>query len=169
MKKRTLQTITTGVILTLWSLYALSAEDYPQGIAALERFDPEIFPLIPLPIQLWLVFLVLTLLAGLIFVRKQPIARWVSGGFIVSLSTGHLVFEKLLGLPMLSGSIGLWHVVCWTPGLVLLLIQRPYLNADESRWFRIWSGTATAVILFSFVFDIRDAIIYINHFSGLSG
>jgi len=74
-----------------------------------------------------------------------------------------------LGLPMLSGSIAIWHLVCWTPALVLLLTPRPFFNPNEGRWYRIWSGVMTCAILISFVFDIRAAAIYIDHFSGLGG
>jgi hypothetical protein len=48
----------------------------------------------------------------------------------------------------------------------MLLVKRPFLDASENRAFRIWAGTMTAFIVFSFVFDIRDAIIYISHVAG---
>ena len=100
-------TITVWVLLAmLWSARALGAEEFPKGTGALEVFDGEAFAAAPLGAQMWLVFLVSTFVVGLVFVRKQPIARWAVGGFIVSLVTGHMFFAAL-GLPMLSGSIAI--------------------------------------------------------------
>ena len=165
MKSNSLFITVWIALMTLWSVGAFGAEEFAKGTGALEIFDGEAFAAMPLWGQVWLVFLVSTFVVGLIFFAwKQPIARWAAGGFIVSIATGHMVFAAL-GLPMLSGSIAIWHIVCWTPALVLLLTQRPFLNPNEGRWYRIWSGVMTCAILFSFVFDVRDAVIYIDHFS----
>jgi len=53
------------------------------------------------------------------------------------------------------------HFILWTPGLYLLLKNRPFLI--ESGPFAIWSGMATFTILFSYIFDVRDALIYVPH------
>tara|TARA_R110002072_G_scaffold273413_2_gene434312 strand:+ start:46703 stop:47155 length:453 start_codon:yes stop_codon:yes gene_type:complete len=148
----------------LFAATADAAEEFTSGYGALDVFDGQAFVGLPLAVKSWLVFMLLTFAAGLLFARKHPIARWATGGIVVSMLTGHAVFQAL-GLPMLSGSIAICHVVCWTPALVLLLIKRPFFDRDEGRWFRIWSAVMTCVILISFVFDIRDAAIYIRHFS----
>ena len=67
---------------------------------------------------------------------------------------------------MLSGSITIWHIVCLSLALKLLLLRRPFLNQNENLWYRLWSGTMTGVILIAFIFDFRDAAIYIDPFSG---
>lgn len=154
-----------GLAVLLWSANALGADGDAQKLGALQVFDRAALAAAPLWVQIWLPFMMATFLVGLIFFAwKKPIARWAAGGFLFALATGHLVFGAL-GLPMLSGSIAIWHLVCWSPALVMLLVQRPFLDANEGRWFRIWSAVVTAVIIFSFVFDIRDAWIYIEHFS----
>lgn len=164
MSKRS---VAIALLIGLFSLFSsgvLGQELYPKGAGALEIFDGEAFLAAPLPAKLWLVFLASMFLVGLIaYAWKRPIARWAGGGFFVSILTGHLVFAAL-GLPMLGGSIALWHIVCWTPALVLLLAKRPFLNREEDRWFRIWSALMTFAIIVSFVFDVRDANIYVNHF-----
>ncbi len=152
-----------GIGLTglLWSANALGASGGSNKLHALEVFDRAAAPLW---VQIWLPFMMATFMVGLIFAWRKPIARWAVGGFLFALATGQLVFGAL-GLPMLSGAIAIWHLVCWSPALIMLLVQRPFLDADEGRWFRIWSAVMTGVIIFSFVFDIRDAWIYIAHFS----
>lgn len=43
-------------------------------------------------------------------------------------------------------------------------------RASMPRWFSIyalWSGAITAVIIFSFIFDIPDAAIYLDHMLGI--
>ncbi len=155
-------------LTAFWSVSAAGAEEFASGPGALEIFDDEGFAATSLAVKLWLAFLVSTFAAGLFFVWTRPLARWVVGGLLLSLSTGHIVFAAL-GLPMLGGSIALWHIVCWTPGLLLLLVKHPFTDPNEDRPYRIWSLVITTVILVSFVFDIRDAAIYIAHFGGLGG
>jgi len=151
---------------TLWNAGALQAAEYPKGTGALQVFDGEAFSAAPLAVQAWLVFMVSTFLVGLVFYAwRRPVARWAGGGFVFSLLTGHLFFVSL-SLPILSGSIAIWHIVCWSPALIVLLMRRPFLNQDENLWYRLWSGAMGGVILISFILDFRDAAIYIDHFSG---
>lgn len=153
--------IATSLLLT--TANALGAEVYAKGNGALEVFDADGMAASPTWVMAWVGFMMVTFAIGLfVFAWKKPIARWAAGGFIVSAATGAAVFNAL-GLPFLSGSIAIMHLVCWTPALILLLVKRPFADAAEGRWFRIWSGVMTFVILFSFVFDIRDAFIYISH------
>ncbi|MDF1741341.1 MAG: hypothetical protein P1U86_19430 [Verrucomicrobiales bacterium] len=154
------------ILAALLSGNAFGAEAYPKGAGALEVFDGEAMSALPLPAKLWLKFMMLTFAAGLIFFAwKKPIARWAAGGMIVSMATCAPVFTAL-GLPVLSGSIAIWHIVCWSPALVLLLTKRPFLKSNEGLPYRTWSVIMTGVILISFIFDFRDAAIYIHHFTG---
>lgn len=135
---------------------------YSVGHGALDVFNKDGFLTTPLWVQVWVVLLISTFVMGFYFAWKHPLARWAVGGFILSMTMGHTVFE-LLNLPFLGGSIAIMHLVCWSPMLFLLLLKRPYLNVNESIGFRVWSGLMTAVLIFSFVFDIRDAAIYLSH------
>jgi len=56
------------------------------------------------------------------------------------------------------------HVIFWTPGLVMLLRKRTFLK--EKSLYGVWTGLMTGVIVFSFIFDIRDSVIYLDHMAG---
>lgn len=146
------------------SLGFAAESQYTIGHGALNVFNREGFLSTPTWVQAWLVVLIGTFIAGFYFAWKHPLARWAVVGLILSMTMGHTVFT-LLNLPFLGGSIAIMHIVCWSPTLLVLLLQRPFLNANETNGFRIWSGLMVSVLIFSFAFDIRDAIIYINHFS----
>lgn len=156
----------TLAIFMLLSHSTLAAEGFAKGHGALQHFDAQGMSVTPMWIQIWVAVMVLTFAIGLfVFAWKQPIARWAAGGFILSASSGASIFGAL-GLPFLSGAIAIMHIICWTPALVLLLTRLPFLDPEQGRWFRVWSAAITFVISFSFVFDIRDAAIYIAHFAG---
>jgi hypothetical protein len=72
---------------------------------------------------------------------------------------------RVLGLVPLSGLFSLVHIICWSPALYILLTRRPFLK-DRSP-FTLWSGAITAAIIFSFIFDIPDAVIYLDHMLGI--
>jgi hypothetical protein len=141
---------------------AWDADTFSHGHGALQVFDGSGFAATPLWVQAWLVFLVTTFIVSFAFALKRPIARWAAGGFIASTSLGQPLFA-LLSLPFLGGAIAIMHLVCWTPALVVLLAKRPFLDPNESKWFRVWSGTMVFAIAVSFMFDIRDAALYVEY------
>lgn len=144
---------------TAWSA------DYVKGHAALEIFDSEGMSLAPTWVKYWIGFMALSFISGIFFVKNHVIARWVVGGFFFGFVLTSLA--PLLNIVVLSGFIALIHIVCWSPGLFKLLKARPFLSGDQNRSaFSIWTGIITLVILFSFVFDIRDAAIYLKHLLG---
>ena len=144
---------------------AQSAETYEAGHGALQVFDEAGMAATPQWVKVWLGLMLTTFFAGLFFVWKQPLARWAVGGFLCSFLLTGFIFEAL-ALPYLSGAIAIGHQIFWSPALVLLLLRRPFLEANQGQLFRIWSALMTFVIAFSFVFDVRDAFIYIRHFAG---
>jgi hypothetical protein len=95
-------------------------------------------------------------------VRRKPIARWATGGFVAGAVLGGFIFSAL-GLPFLGGSISIVHIVFWAPAFILLVTRRPFLDETEGTFYRVWSATMTSAMLFSFTFDFRDAYIYISH------
>ena len=146
---------------------AAGAEEYVKGHGALQVFDAEGIAKSPQWVQAWIFYVMLpTFALGLIFVWWRPIARFAVGGFLCSMLLGGPIFQAL-GLPYLSGAIAIAHIVFWSPALVLLLSWRPFLDGAEAIGYRLWSALMTFVILFSFVFDIRDAAIYIDHIAGI--
>ena len=139
--------------------------DYAKGHGALEIFDSEGIKLAPSWVKIWIAFMALSFFSGLFFVKNHVIARWVVGGFLVGFLLTSIA--PSLNIVVLSGFIGLVHIVCWSPGLFQLLRSRPFLTGELTHTaFSIWSGVITFVILFSFIFDIRDAAIYLKHILG---
>lgn len=159
--------------LRLWLFLGLSlafgtavqaATGYQPGHTALEVWNAEGQANAPQWVQIWLMIMLASFALGLLFVWKRVEARWVVGGFITSIAVSGFVIPAL-GLISLSGLIALMHIVFWSPALYLLLKNRPFLK--ERSLYAFWSGLITAVILFSFIFDIRDAAIYLDHILGL--
>lgn len=157
--------VTAAAIMV--SVSGVAAEEYSKGHGALQVFDEEGMAASPQWVQMWLFYgLLPTFALGLIFVWWRPIARWVVGGILGSLFLGDVI-AGALGVPALGGWIALMHIVFWSPALYLLLTQRPFLASDEAIGFRVWTAAITGVILFSFIFDVRDAAIYLDHIAGL--
>ena len=149
------------VALSILSNPALAQE---HGHGALQIFDAEGRANAPLWVRAWIIVMSVVFAAGLLFVRRRIEARWAVGGFlavIVSVTVAQSVF----GIAPYAGLLAIAHLVFWTPALVVLLQRRPFLK--ERSAFGIWAGLMTAVIIFSFVFDIRDAAIYLDHALGL--
>lgn len=149
----------SALVYSLASYPAL-AQDYQSGHQALELFDQAAWATTPTWVRYWIMFMAATFAAGLLFVWKHPIARWATGGFILGLIFTSVI-APLFDIPPLSGFIGLCHIIFWSPALYLLVKHKPFLHGASP--FAIWSGLMTAVILFSFVFDFRDAFIYLRH------
>ncbi len=140
------------------------AQPYESGHQALQIWDNAARASMPSWVMIWLGIMMSTFALGLFFVRHHAEARWVVGGFIgmmlVTVASG-----RVLGLVPLSGLFSLIHIICWSPALYVLLTRRPFLQ-DRSL-FSIWSGAITACIIFSFIFDIPDAAIYLDHMLGI--
>ena len=164
--------LTTGSVLLSGFVFALAmllaatvafAQDYPSGHGALELFDEKGMAEMPPLIHLWVNVMMGVFALGLLFVWNYPIARWLVGGFILTVILVLFVYPAL-NIPVLGGLIGLTHIVCWSPGLYCMLKTRPFFK--EVTFYSVWAGVITAVILISFIFDIRDAGIYLAHIFG---
>ena len=156
--------IAIGVVI----LFAgpVAAQDYPSGAGALEKFDGAARAAVPPQLKIWLALLLGTFAASIVFVWKYPIARVALIGLLAAFFVGPKLVAAF-GWPVLGGAIALSHIVFWTPVLIVLLWKRPFLDSEAWLPYRIWSGLLLLVIIGSFVFDVRDAWIYINHVSSL--
>ncbi len=152
----------TTLLVGVVSSEAIAAT-YESGHLALQVFDDNAMSNTPEPVKFWLMFMGACFAAGLLFVWRHAIARWVVGGFLLTILCVMFALPAL-GLPPLSGLLALLHLILWSPGLYLLLKHRPFLAKLSP--FSVWSGVMTFVIVVSFVFDIRDAAIYLDHMSG---
>jgi len=151
------------ILLSLACLFfgqSAIATEYQHGHAALEIWGPKGVANSPEWVQIWLKVMLFSFAGSLIFIWKHIEARWVLGGFAVGMLISRFIIPEL-SLIKLSGLVALIHVICWSPSLFFLLKNRPFTKGISA--YAIWSGWITLVILFSFLFDIRDAAIYINH------
>jgi hypothetical protein len=102
----------------------------------------------------WLAVLVTTFLCSAIFAGQHRAARWALGGFVVS----HLIVLALSlakSFTLRIGIVSLTHVTCWTPGLVLAVVE--VLNGGANGFYEFWLYAIIVVTSISFLFDLRDA------------
>jgi len=114
----------------------------------------------PLWVQYFLKFLLVMGLTGLFFMPKHVEARWAAGGVLMGMFDTFFVVPYL-PIVSLGGMYAVLHFLLWTPGLYLLLKHRPFMAGLNP--FAIWSGILTLMILFSFIFDVRDSLVYIPY------
>lgn len=139
----------------------LAQDVYEHGHGAMQLFDNEGMNNTPGWVMIWIYFMLASFAASLLFVKNHVEARWVACGFLAG-AILMTVGTRVLGIPALSGFIALMHLIGWTPALVVLLKKRPFMGPTSA--FSIWSGVMTAVIIFSFIFDIRDAAIFLSSY-----
>lgn len=152
-----------GAALLAFTLPAF-AQDIAHGNGALELFDAEGMAASPAWVRYWIMVMMATFVIGIVFAIRQVQARWVMA-WIASGFVTMGILTRGFGWPELSGFIALLHLLFWTPALIILLRNRTFLK-DRSL-FGYWTGLITFVILFSFIFDIRDAAIYLDHVMGI--
>lgn len=112
------------------------------------------------PLKLWLAFLGLTFASSLFFVRRHPAARWAAGGFVLSHAVVAVIeFGGMTDVRI--GVVSLAHVVCWTPALVMLA-RELRATSIETR-YGLWCRVLLAVIAVAFVFDLRDAGMFLYY------
>ena len=147
-----------GAFFVCHSIFA--EPEYSHGHGALQIFDSTGIENSPRWVQIWIAIMVFSLLSSLLFIWRYVEARWILGGLVAGLLFGNFL-ESFFGVVQLSGLIALLHLIFWSPALYFLLRNRPFLN--KKSVYSYWSGWLTFVILFSFVFDLRDAFIYLRH------
>ena len=145
----------------LLPLSGLANEVYEHGHGAMQLFDEQGMANTPQWVILWIYFMMVSFAGSLLFVKNHAEARWVAGCFVIGVVLT-MIITRGFGMPSLSGFIALMHLIAWTPALLVLLKRRPFLGPLSA--FSVWSGVMTFVILFSFVFDIRDAVIFLSSY-----
>jgi len=111
----------------------------------------------PLWVQIFLNGLFASSLVGIFFMRKHVPARWAAGGLLAGVFNTFFVIPYL-PIISLGGMYAMMHFILWTPGLYLLIKERAFLK----KWtpYSIWAAIVVGIILFSYVFDIRDTSVY---------
>jgi len=145
--------------LCLISSLAVAAE-YEYGNKALQIWDDQGKANAPQWVHVWLKCLAITYLSGLFFVIKHVEARWMVGGVLLGLVFSRIIIPSS-DVVLLAGLFSVIHVVFWTPGLYLLLRRQPFRKGLS--FYSVWAGLATLMTLFSFIFDVPDAVIYLHH------
>jgi hypothetical protein len=158
----------SGILLFVFccvgSIEPALAQPYESGHQPLQLWDNPARENMPQWVSIWLAILMSTFALGLLFVRRHAEARWVVGGFICMILLT-VASGRVFGLLPLSGLFSLVHIICWSPALYVMLTRRPFLEGRSL--YALWSGAITAVIMFSFIFDIPDAAIYLDHMLGI--
>lgn len=154
-----------AILVAILPISAMAQDSIAAGNGALELWNAQGIANSPKWVQYWLVIMMGSFAFGLLFVWKRIEARFVVGGLVIGLLFSKFILEQLVGLAPLSGLVALMHLIFWSPALYLLLRNRPFLR--EKNFYGYWSGWITLVIIFSFIFDIRDAAIYLDYMSGI--
>lgn len=163
--KKYLLTIVILILLPINAFANNADAPYAAGNDALELWNAQGIANSPKWVQYWLIIMMGSFALGLLFIWKHIEARFVVGGLIVGMLFSKFILEQVIGLAPLSGLVALMHLIFWSPALYLLIKNRPF--ARERSFYAYWSGWITMVILFSFIFDIRDAVIYLDYMIGI--
>lgn len=158
-------TATLMLVALLWLIshpISVFAQDYQHGHGALQIFDAKALEITPTWVRVWISFMLLSFVCSLFFIKNHATARWVAACFVAGI-VFMLFIAPQFGIVPLSGFIALCHLIFWSPALYQLLKAKAFLGPRTP--FSIWSGLITGVIIFSFVFDLRDAFIYLRHIS----
>jgi len=109
---------------------------------------------VPAWLRIWLLGILFpAFLASLFFLRRSVEARAAAAGFI--LSHVPMIFHLF---DVTVGVVGLMHLVCWSPALVLLARRRP--KVEPKTPFGIWVHVMLFILALSLAFDLRDALLY---------
>lgn len=149
-------------------------ERYHRIPKALWPWDNQARLSLPPVLAVWLLLLVSTVLASLCFVRFSFAAVCVISGFIVS----HIfvfAFSVHPGVKLRRGLVSLLHVICWSPGLVVVagevyqwFTHPGAFTADMGTGFfenlyPYWLGAYALLALVSLFFDLRDSARYLGY------
>ncbi|BFM15610.1 hypothetical protein R50073_17930 [Maricurvus nonylphenolicus] len=140
--------------------FSAFAADPVSGHQPLQIWDDEARNNLPAWVQVWLTILKLAILPSVFFAWKYVEARWVLASIVAGVTFSNLIAPQL-GLLPLAGLTSLTHVIFWTPAIVVLIKNRPFMQGFSL--YNAWAAFMLACMLFSFVFDIPDAWTYLGY------
>ena len=129
-----------------------------SGHGALEVWDKEAMENVPVIIKAWLATMGVSFLLSAIFIKHHTTARLALAGFLFGLALTKFILPYF-DIVVFSGLVATIHLLAWTPAYVLLL-KDGHIMAFHS-WYQRWRLWILAVIKISFIFDIRDAFIFL--------
>jgi len=147
--------------MSLWNMLAEGAATTGNQIEVtpFTVWTDEARASLPLWVPRWILFMLATFAAGLLFVKDHVAARWMVAAVIVShLASAFFLF--VLGPETLKvGVIAINHVVFWTPAAVYLALKGA--SRSKAPLYSGWRYWALAVAAFSLLFDFRDASLFL--------
>ncbi len=146
------------------SVESAVAATYEPGYGALQLWNETAMNAAPEWLKIWLSVLVGSFALGLFFVWRHVAARWLVGGFILMVLIV-LFLIPAMGITPFAGLTALLHIIFWVPGFLILLKERPFFKGFS--FYGLWGGVIALVIFISFIFDFRDAAIYLDHILGM--
>ena len=133
-----------------------------HAVTALEEWNAAAREALATPVKVWLGLMMLTNIAAIGFLKNHVAARWVFAGFVIS--HGLVIAMSAQGMSVLAGQVSLFHIIFWTPGMLILLRRRSEIQYPKA--YGIWATLSLIFYFGSMIFDVRDAFIYIQHLMG---
>lgn len=156
-----------AALLRMGAMFAFSAIailSAPPALAlsALEPWDAAARDALATPVKVWLGLMMLTNLSTIAFLKNHIAARFVFAGFLVSHGIVMVLWNQ--GAEVLAGQVSLFHVICWTPGAIALLLRRREIRYPSA--YGIWATLSLIFFFGSMLIDVRDATIFLGHVMG---
>ena len=155
-----LKTLKLVTILLIFIPYRLIAEETHTSIdQAFQLADAQGIKNSPTWVKIWLLVANLSFFSSLWFVKNLKAPRWLAAGFAGSVIS-QIFLSTIVGVTPVYGMFATTHILFWSPGYIKLIKEKAYKH-PKSR-YAMWSSWMIAVISFSFIFDLRNSIIYIE-------
>jgi len=151
---------TRAALLIALAVLLISPAAY--AVTALEEWNAAARDALATPVKVWLGLMMLTNIAAIGFLKNHVVARWVFAGFVIS--HGLVIAMSAQGMSVLAGQVSLFHIIFWTPGMIMLLRRRNEIQYPKA--YGIWATFSLIFYFGSMIFDVRDAFIYIQHLMG---
>ena len=146
----------------LIALAVLLISPAAHAVTALEEWNAAAREALATPVKVWLGLMMLTNIAAIGFLKNHVAARWVFAGFVIS--HGLVIAMSAQGMSVLAGQVSLFHIIFWTPGMLILLRYRNEIQYPKA--YGMWATLSLIFYFGSMIFDVRDASIYIQHLMG---
>ncbi|MEP3050995.1 MAG: hypothetical protein ABJP48_07815 [Erythrobacter sp.] len=126
---------------------------------ALDEWNTAARDNLPMHVKIWLGLMMVNNLVAIAFLKNHVAARWIFAGFVIS----HLVVTVGFwgtGTPVLAGQVAMFHIIFWTPGIVMLWLRRSDIVWPSA--FAIWAGFVAMFYAGSMVFDVPHTLTYLG-------
>ena len=147
------------LLCILLALFVLLFVPEAQALSALDAWNAEARDNLPTPVKVWLGLMMLTNLASVAFLKNHLASRWVFAGFV--LSHALVMYLWAQETTVLAGQVSLFHILFWTPGAIFLLRRRSEIRLPSA--YGIWATASLFFYFGSMLFDVRDAILFLQH------